>query len=439
MSFETRLNFGFGSCFFLDSRPILSRHSSLNKAESGTVSRILIIVQNLPVPLDRRVWLECLALRSAGHQVSVICPKGGGTTEYEELEGVRIRRYEPPPATSSFLSFLWEFVYSWFATAYLTLRCALREGFDVIQACNPPDTYWALALPFRLFGKKFVFDQHDLCPEVYLSRFPEASRIPYRVLLLFERATYATADHVIATNDSYREVASQRGHLSPEKITVVRTGPDANRMRAQAPRPELKHGRQYLCCYLGVMGPQDGVDLALRAAAVLVNDLCRRDVHFTFVGGGDSFDDLRSLARELSLDDYVDFTGRAPDDLLFSILSTADLGLCPDPLNPLNDVSTMNKTMEYMAFGLPVVAFDLKETRVSAAEAALYAPANDVRAFAGAISTLLDDPGKRAEMGRDGRKRVEDVLAWKHQVGAYLRVYDRVTGFSRPSYQENPS
>jgi len=386
---------------------------------------VLIIVQNLSVPFDRRVWLEACALRDAGLQVSVVCPKDPGDSSFEELEGIRIRRYPPPPAAHGTLSYAWEFAYCWVRTFSLVLRAAAAEGFDVIQACNPPDTFWALAMPFKLFGKRFVFDQHDLCPEVYESRFPNGSRLVYRGLRLLERATYAVADRVIATNDSYRATAMRRGGVSAQRVTVVRTGPDPERLRRGDPVPSLRHGKRYLCAYLGVMGPQDGVDLALRAAAAVVRS-GREDVHFVFVGAGDSYDELVALAADLDLADYVTFTGRVPDQTVFEVLSTADVGLCPDPLNPLNDVSTMNKTMEYMAFAVPVVAFDLKETKVSAAEAAVYVRPNDTNAYAEALLALLDDPDKRASMGAFGRERVESVLAWAHQAPKYVAVYENL-------------
>jgi glycosyltransferase involved in cell wall biosynthesis len=385
--------------------------------------RVLIIVQNLPVPFDRRVWLEACALRDAGYRVSVVCPKAPGDPSFQEIEGIRIHKYDPPPPTSGALSYAWEFAYCWVRTLVLVLRAASREGFDVIQACNPPDTYWALAALFKPFGKRFVFDQHDLCPEVYVSRFPNGSRVVRRALMLFERATYALADHVVATNESYRETAMRRGNVPADRVTVVRTGPDPERLRKGTPVASWRHGRRYLGAYLGVMGPQDGVDLALRAAAAIVRS-GRDDVHFVFIGTGDSYDELVSLADQLGISDRVTFTGRAPDETVFEVFSTADVGLSPDPLNPLNDVSTMNKTMEYMAFELPVVAFDLKETRVSAGPAAVYVPPNDTDAFARAIVELLDDPKQRAEMGRKGRKRVERELAWRHQAPQYLRVYE---------------
>jgi glycosyltransferase involved in cell wall biosynthesis len=380
-------------------------------------------VQNLPVPFDRRVWLEACALRDAGFQVSVVCPKGPGDPSFQIIDGIRIRKYRPPPPTSGALSYAWEFAYCWTRTLFLVMRAAAQEGFDVIQACNPPDTYWALAAPFKPFGKRFVFDQHDLCPEVYVSRFPDGSRAVRRALTLLERATYALADHVVATNESYRETAIRRGNVPARRVTVVRTGPNPDRLRKGTPVDSWRNGRRFLCAYLGVMGPQDGVDLALQAAAAIVRS-GRDDVHFVFVGAGDSYDELVSLAGDLGIAERVTFTGRVPDETVFEVLSTADVGLSPDPLNPLNDVSTMNKTMEYMAFELPVVAFDLKETRVSAGPAAVYAPPNDTDAFAEAILELLDDSERRAEMGRQGRERVERDLAWRHQAPRYLSVYE---------------
>jgi glycosyltransferase involved in cell wall biosynthesis len=392
---------------------------------SGAGRRVLIIVQNLSVPFDRRVWLEACSLRDAGFQVSVVCPMGAGDRREEILDGIRIRRYPPPPDARGVAGFLYEFAYCWLRTAVLVLRANRAEGFDVIQACNPPDTYWALAWPFKRIGKKFVFDQHDLCPEVYESRFPDGSRALLRGLRLLEKVTYATADHVISTNDSYRATAVTRGNVANGDVTVVRTGPDPDRLRRGATNPDWRRGRRYLCAYLGVMGPQDGVDLALHAAAELART-GRDDVQFVFMGKGDSTESLVQLADELGISDIVTFTGRVPDEVVSEVLSTADLGLSPDPLNPLNDVSTMNKTMEYMAFELPVVAFDLKETRVSAAEAAAYVRPNDVAAYARAICELLDDPDRRRLMGQTGRKRVVDVLAWQHQSPHYVATFERL-------------
>jgi glycosyltransferase involved in cell wall biosynthesis len=390
--------------------------------------RVLVIVQNLPVPRDRRVWLECRSLQAEGYEVSVICPQGGDTrsrASYEVLEGVHIFRYRPPPTTRGTLSFFYEFAYCWLRTALLSVRVARRVGFDVMQACNPPDTYWLLALLWRPWGKRFVFDQHDLCPETYESRFGRRGAL-HRMLLRFERWTYRLSHHVISTNESYRAVALTRGKLPADHVTIVRTGPDPELMQRGSPDPSCHHGRDHLAVYLGVMGPQDGVDLAIRAAHHLITVRGRTDITFALMGRGDSYDDMRALVDELGITDYVVMPGFTPDERVFAYLSSADVGLCPDPLNPLNDVSTMNKTMEYMAFGLPVVAFDLVETRFSALDAAVYATPNDVAEFGDLVAELIDDPVRSATMGAAGRRRVEEVLAWRHQAPTYVSVYDRL-------------
>lgn len=385
--------------------------------------RVLIIVQNLPVPTDRRVWLECQALAAAGHEVSVICPKGPGDPTHEFLDGVHLYKYAPAPATEGVASFVFEFAYCWLRTLLLSLRALRRPGFDVIQTCNPPDTYFALAALYRLAGKRFVFDQHDLCPETYESRFDRPSRPLLRALRLFEQLTYRLADRVIATNESYRRVAMTRGNVPPEQITVVRTGPDDARMRKGDADPELRRGRDHLAVYLGVMGPQDGVDIVIDAVDAFVHGLGRTDCHFALLGSGDCWPALRRRVTDLGLEEFVTMPGRVPDDEVFAHFSTADVGLSPDPHSPLNDVSTMNKTMEYLAFGVPVVAFDLPETMVSAGDAALYVRDGSPAAYGAAIATLLDDPERRRSMGEVGRRRVEQTLAWRHQAPAYVNVY----------------
>jgi glycosyltransferase involved in cell wall biosynthesis len=391
------------------------------------VARILIIVQNLPVPFDRRVWLECRALTGQGHQVAVVCPKGKGDPAYQVIDGVQIYKYRPYAPGGSKASFIMEYAYSFAATAWLTFKARRSGRFSVMQACNPPDIFWPIALVLRALDRtRFVFDHHDLCPELFQSRFPDGPRLPYRALRALERRTHRTADEVISTNDSYRNIAVTRSGKSPADVTVVRTGPDPERLRCGPASPELRRGRKYLAAYIGVMGPQDGVDIVVGAADVIVRELGRKDIAFTLIGGGDCFDGLVALRDELGLAGYVEFTGRAPDELVNRIMSTADLGLSPDPKNPLNDVSTMNKTMEYMAFELPVVAFDLHETRVSAGDAAVYATPNDVRDYAAAIVGLLDDEPMRARLGKLGRTRVEQELAWSHQERAYLDVYRRL-------------
>jgi glycosyltransferase involved in cell wall biosynthesis len=392
------------------------------------VTRVLIIVQNLPVPFDRRVWLECQALISDGHQVAVVCPKGRGDPAYEVINTVELYKYRPYAPGGSKVSFIAEYAYSFLATAWLTLKARRSGRFGVMQACNPPDIFWPIGMALRaLDDTRFVFDHHDLCPELYESRFPRGPKLPYKMLRALERRTHRTADHVISTNESYRDVAVKRSGKPASQVTVVRTGPDPDQLRRGQAHPELRRGRRFLAAYIGVMGPQDGVDIVVRAADIVVHEFGRDDIAFTLIGSGDCFDDLVRLRDELGLAGHVEFTGRAPDEQVAQIMSTADLGLSPDPKNPLNDVSTMNKTMEYMAYELPVVAFDLRETRVSADDAAVYVTPNDVHEYAKAIVALMDSESARARMAKLGRARVEQELAWSRQRDAYLGVYHDLT------------
>lgn len=396
---------------------------------------ILIIVQNLPVPLDRRVWLECQALIARGYRVSVICPKGPGDPSRQHIDGVDIYKYKPAMDTKGLLSFVWEFTYCWVRTALLSLRVWRNGHFDVIQACNPPDTYWLLARLWRRRGVRFVFDQHDLNPELFLSRFGRPSgglrAAEYAELLRLERETYATADKVISTNESYKAIAVERGHRLPQDVTVVRSGPDTRQMRPIYPeRPRPADGVELV--YLGIMGPQDGVDQAVRVVDELVHRRGRTNVHATLMGFGDSLEELKALTTELGLDEHITFTGRVDRVAIAEHLSAADIGLCPDLKTPLNDVSTMNKTMEYMAYGLPSVSFDLVETRVSGADTVLYVPSGDIPAFASAVERLIDDPNLRGQLGRKARARVSAELDWRPQAEAYVGVYDELTGFAQP-------
>lgn len=393
--------------------------------------RVLIIIQNLWVPFDRRVWLECQALVAAGYDVTVVCPKGPDDPSYEVIDGVTVHKYKAYAPGGSKVSFIWEYAYSFLATLRLVFRARKAGKFKVLQACNPPDIFWPIAMLLRrLDGTRFVFDHHDLCPELFQSRFGGTNSLPYKGLRFLERMTHRKADHVISTNDSYRRIAITRSGKANHDVTVVRTGPDPDKLQRDpsAADETLRRGHRYLVTYIGVMGPQDGVDIVVRAADHIVNNLQRTDIAFTLMGGGDSFDDVVALRDELGLTEYIEFTGRVPDETVRAVMSTADLGLSPDPKNPLNDVSTMNKTMEYMAFELPVVAFDLVETKVSAADAAVYVEPNDVAQYGDAIVELLDDQVRRRRMAKIGRERVERVLAWNHQQKAYLEVYDHLTG-----------
>jgi len=390
---------------------------------------VLHLSENLTLPFDRRVWMELSALTAAGLEVSAICPTGEShQAPYEVIDGIHIFRYPAPPPTRGFLSYVWEFLYCWVQTFRLSIVVLARRGFDIIHAANPPDTFWAVATVYRWFGKRYVFDHHDLCPELYLARFgaEREGNLAHRALRWLEWAQFRTADLVISTNESYRQVALTRGRVPPERVVVVRSGPSRERFATvRAVDAALKRGRPYLVAYLGVMAPQDGVDHLLRAARHLVRR-GRCDIAYTLMGAGDSFDDLRALASELELDPHVRFTGRIPDAEVEATLATADVCVSPDPLNPLNDVSTMNKVLEYMACARPIVAFDLREHRFSAGEGALYARPNDDQDLAEQIATLLDDSERRERMGQYNRQRFLERMAWEHHAGELVRAYERL-------------
>jgi glycosyltransferase involved in cell wall biosynthesis len=415
-------------------------HATARSPRKPRSPRILIIVQNLPVPLDRRVWLECQALIAQGYRVSVICPKGPGDPPRQLIDGVAIYKYAAPPEASGAAGYLYEFAYCWLRTALLSVRVWRERGFDVIQACNPPDTFWALARLWALRGVKFVFDHHDLNPELFLSRFgtPRSSvtRAQLRGLLWLERRTFGAADHVISTNTSYRAKALQRGKLAPADVTVVRSGPDTSVMRPVYPKSDIRLHTGPLLAYLGVMGPQDGVDKVLALVSELVFVRGRSDLRAVIMGFGDCLAALQQQCTATGLDPYVTFTGRVGPDTIAEYLSAADIGIGPDLKTPLNDLSTMNKTMEYMAFALPSVSFDLTETRLSGADAAVYVPSGDIGAFADEVENLLDDPGRRAALGRAARRRAEETLDWQTQAQAYVGVFAKVLG--RPDAPAKP-
>lgn len=392
-------------------------------------NHILILVENLSVPFDRRVWQESRALTDAGYRVTVICPMGSNQDRAREetVEGVRILRYPLTAATGGPIGYLREYTQALWHTLRLALRVQRGDPIDVVQACNPPDLLFLIALVLRPWGTRFVFDHHDLSPELFLSRFPGRGRALYWTTRLFERLTFAAADAVISTNESYRRIALERGKMAPDRVTVVRSAPDLRRFVRREPDEALRRGKPYLAAYLGVMGPQDGVDYALRAIAHLRDTLRRDDVHYIFMGSGDSFDDVVALSDTLGLRGVVEFTGRVSDEFVQRCLSTADICLSPDPRNPLNDVSTMNKVVEYMAMGCPLVSFDLTEARVSAGDAALYARADDEKAFAEAIDALLGDRRRRQQMGALGRRRVREQLSWATSSRALVDFYDALS------------
>jgi glycosyltransferase involved in cell wall biosynthesis len=386
--------------------------------------RVLIIVENLPCPFDRRVWQEALALRAQGHEVNIICPKGRGyDLAYEVIEGVYIYRHALPVEADSALGYGLEYALALLMEFTLAIRIALTRGFDVIHGCNPPDTIFLIGRFFKLFGKRFIFDHHDINPELYEAKFGRRD-VWYRLLRRLERWTFATADVSIATNESYRRIAIERGQMPPARVFVVRSGADLTRVRAVPPRAELRRGKAHLVGYVGVIGKQEGLDLLLQSVAYLRRALRRDDVHFVIVGDGTELASLRRLSRELAVEDCVEFTGRIPDAALWEIMSTADVCVNPDRANEMNDKSTMNKILEYMALGKPIVQFDLTEGRFSAGEASLYARPNDFADFALKLCELLDDPERRAAMGAIGRTRVETSLAWHHQIPRLLEAYE---------------
>ena len=388
-------------------------------------------MENLPVPFDTRVWKEALSLVEGGYRVTVLCPKGiGFTRTYEYLNGVHIYRYPAPPEASGAQGYIWEYGWSLLWQAVFSWWIFLRRGFHVIQGCNPPDDIFLIALPFKLLGVKYIFDHHDVTPELYFSKYGKRGRI-YRFQLWLERMTFRCADVVMSTNETYRAIAMERGGLAPENVFVVRNGPDLRSFGPVAASPDRKRGKPFLVGYVGTMAAQEGLEILVEAAGY-IRDLGRDDVQFTCVGGGPELESLRRMAREKGLN--VEFTGRVPDAELVEILSTADVCVDPDPPSELNNVSTMIKIMEYMALSKPIVQFDLKEGRRSAAEASLYADAaNMVPDFAQKILWLLDHPEERARMGAAGRRRVENELAWSFSAENLLRAYQRAlsNGVSR--------
>lgn len=397
-------------------------------SRTTTPRRVLIIVENLPVPFDTRVWNEATALAAHGYEVSVICPAAAGFDErFEVIDGIFIYRHPLPSAAEGKLAYLAEYATATVWQFRLALRVLRERGFDAIHACNPPDTLFALGLIFKLLGKRFIFDHHDLSPELYQVKFGRRGVI-YKLLLCFERWTFRTADVVIATNESYRRVAIERGGVDPRRAWVVRSGPKPERIRVVPPNPALKRGRQYLIGYVGLMARQDGIGHLLEAARRIVHDLGRRDVQFHLVGSGPEIDILRQQSVDLGVADYVTFAGRVSDVDLIELLNTADVCVNPDDVNEMNDKSTMNKIMEYMAVGKPVVQFETTEGRVSAQDASLYARPNDAGDFAAKIIELIADPQRRQTMGAIGRERVRSELAWSHQIPKLLAAYDVAFG-----------
>lgn len=396
----------------------------MSGASGRARKRILILVENLPSPFDRRVWQEATTLRDAGYVVTIICPTGKGYDKrHETIDDIEIHRYRLPMEAANARGYAVEYGVALTRTFALCVKEFFGKGFDAIHACNPPDLFFLIGGFFKLFGKKFVFDHHDLNPELYEAKF-ERRDFFHRLLLRLERWTFRTADVSIATNESYRRIAIERGDMAPDKVFVVRSGPSLERMRIQPPEPRLKKGRRYLVGYVGVMGRQEGIDYLLRAAYRLIHERGRRDIQFGLVGGGTSLEDMMAMAQVLGIGDYVTFTGRVPDADMLAMLNTADVCVNPDVANEMNDKSTMNKIMEYMALGKPIVQFDLTEGRFSAQGASLYAKPNDPEDLASKIEVLLDNAELRTAMGELGRRRVEQELEWRHEAPKLLAAYD---------------
>jgi glycosyltransferase involved in cell wall biosynthesis len=387
--------------------------------------RVLMLVENNPFPQDTRVRQEANALVKSGHQVTVVSPRSPEQTWREVLDGVKVYRYPAPLTADSFLGYIWEYGYSLVAMFVMSLLIWICEGFDIVHSANPPDTTSFIGVFLKLFGKKFIFDHHDLAPEMYKVRFAgRSNELVFKVLLWLEEFSCHFADHVIATNRSYKSIEMERGKVPEKRITIVRNGPDLDRLQPVEPDLDLRARGNLIIGYVGIIAQQDGVDYLLRALKHLSNDLGKIGFYCVIIGKGDELDSLIRLAHSLGLEDHVWFTGYVPDEDLIRILSSADICVDPDPSNPFNDRCTMIKMMEYMALGKPIVSFDLPEHRVTAQEAALYALPNNELDFARQIMMLMDDPERRRKMGQQGRERIEKELAWSHQEKYLLEVYE---------------
>lgn len=390
---------------------------------------VLIIVENLTVPLDRRVWQEATTLRDAGYTVSVVCPKGGRYTDaYEVLDGIHVFRHPMPLEAEGAIGYAIEYSAALFWEFLLAWRAYFKVGFNVIQACNPPDTIFLIAGLFKaILGIPFVFDHHDINPELYEAKFGRRGFF-HRVLLWLERLTFRVADVSIATNEAFKEIAVARGGMDPEKVFVVRSIPDVSRFKRRAPANHLKNGRRHLVGYVGIMGNQDGVDLLIDAMHDIVNVRGRRDVQCCIVGSGTALEGLQAQAALLGLGDYVTFTGFMSGEPLLSALSAFDIGVIPDPKNGYNDKISMNKHFEYMSLGIPFVSYDLIEGRKISGDAALYATDNCPVSLAHAMSRLIDDTGLRSALAKRGRDRAKAQLRWDAERAQLLAAYETALG-----------
>jgi len=386
-------------------------------------ARIAILVQNLPVPFDRRVWQEARALRDAGASVTVICPSDAKyPTGTFEIESIEVIRYDAPAEARHVGGYLNEYIFSLLRMRRALRKARLRGRFDAIHFCNPPDLLYLVAQPFsRRDGSRLVFDQHDLGPELVRAKHLPLTPLFVRVARLIESQTYRSADHVIATNESYKAIARSRGGISERDITVVRSGP-ARGWADSFERADWHRERQYLIGYVGVMGRQEGIEYLIDAVSILAGEY-GLDVHLALVGSGPDRERLYQLAHDSGFGDRIEFHGRVSDSDLVSILADSDVCVNPDEVNEMNNLSTMNKIVEYMSLGRPIVQFDVKEGRFSAAESSLYAHGNDARSLAGAIRTVLGDPERAERMGAFGRQRFEHELAWEVQAEKLVDAY----------------
>jgi len=386
----------------------------------------------MPVPLDFRVWKEARCLRDAGYEVITLCPRGAGCQErYQLLDGVHIYRHPSTVEGHTPLQYIWEYGSALFWQFFYSWWIYFRHGFQVIQGCNPPDDIFLVALSFKVLGVKYIFDHHDVIPELYVSKYDRTDFF-YRLQVWLERATFRCSDVVMSTNTSYREIAINRGAMPPDDVFVVRNGVDPKTFRPISPNPALRHGKRYLVGYVGNMSEQEGLDILVKVA-LRVKSSGRGDVHFTCVGGGPALPSLQSLVQEQHAEDMINFTGRISDADMLAVLSTADVCVNPDKPCPMNSMSTMIKIMEYMALGKPIVQFEGKEGRFSAQEASLYSDGADhVGDFADKILWLLDHPEERARMGAFGRNRIEKELAWEysteHLLAAYEKAFSKIRG-----------
>ncbi len=402
----------------------------MKRRENSKHRKVLILLENNSFPEDRRVFNQVAALQDAGYSVSVICPRGD-VPELKALRetvgGVKVYRYPMWGQGGGKFGYILEYLGALLFTSIWATILWITDDFEIIHSANPPDIFFLIARPFKLLGKKYIYDEHDLCPELYDSKFQRKGFV-YRTLLALQKQSYRAADLVISTNESYRQIAKKRGNVPDERQAIVRNGVDINVWHRRSPRPELKRGFRYLAVYLGVMGTQDGVDGVVFAADYVVHKLGRRDVLFVLVGKGECWNALQELSRSLNLEDFVHFAGRISDDLLLDYLSTADACLAPDPPDEMNQLSTMTKIMEYMACGNPIVSFDLLETRRSAGEAAVYVQGSDPRMLGAALVDLLDNPALRKRMAQTGVDRSINLVGLDRSRKALIEAYSRLCG-----------